>query len=148
MPKSSHALPISTERMRPAFAHRRCDEPLWRHLAQQTISTENLLQLLCIWRCQSSVIRVDVSVSTLQQQPAVVSTTRTVEHYVLSTALSVETLVRKARLPFPVQRQFHFEELGDGGVLSVWTQSVQHCAYGFLPYLRTQTFDGIPFDLT
>ena len=36
-------------------------------------------------------------------------------------------------------------KLGDGGVLPVWTQSGQHCAYGFLPYRRTQAF---PLDLT
>ena len=32
--------------------------------------------------------------------------------------------------------------------LPIWTQSGQHCAYGFLPYRQTQSFDSIPFDLT
>ena len=112
------------------------------------MSAEDLLQLLCIWRCQSSVIRVDVSVSTRWQQSAAVSTTRTVDHSILSTALSVETLVGEARLSFSVQRQVHSNKLGDGGVLPVWTQSGQHCAYGFLFYRQTQAFDSIPFDLT
>ena len=52
---------------------------------------------------------VDVCMSTRYQQPVAVSTTRTVEHSVLSTALAVETLVGKARLPIPVQRQVHSE---------------------------------------
>ena len=42
-------------------------------------------------------------------QPAAVSTTRTVEHPVLLTSLSVETLSGEARLPFPVQRQVYSE---------------------------------------
>ena len=52
---------------------------------------------------------VDVSVSTRWQQLAAVSTNQTVEHSVLSTALSVKTLVGEATLPFPVQRQIHSE---------------------------------------
>ena len=95
--------------MQPEFAHRRCDELLWLHLAQQTISAEKFIQLLCTWGYQSSVIRVDVSVLTRWQQPAAVSTTQTVEPSVLSTVLSVKTLVGEARLPFPVQRQVHSE---------------------------------------
>ena len=95
--------------MQPEFAHRRCDELLWLHLAQQTISAEKFIQLLCTWGYQSSVIRVDVSVLTRWQQPAAVSTTQTVEPSVLSTVLSVKTLVGEASLPFPVQRQVHSE---------------------------------------
>ena len=48
----------------------------------------------------------------------------------------------------PLDVKFILNELGDGGVLPVWTQSGQHCANGFLPYRRTQAFDSIPFDLT
>ena len=44
--------------------------------------------------------------------------------------------------------KFILNELGNGGVLPVWTQSGQHLRYGFLPFRRTQSFDGIPFDLT
>ena len=49
---------------------------------------------------------------------------------------------------FPFSVKFILNELGDGSVLPFWTQSGQHCAYGFLSYRRTQTLDGIPFDLT
>ena len=135
--------------MRPAFAHRRCDEPLWRHLAQQTISAENLLQLLYIWRCQYSVIRVDMIVLPRWQRLAAVSTTQTVEHSVLSTDMSVETLVLvKQGYLSSFNVNFIPNELGHGGVLSVWTQSGQHCAYGFLTCRRTQVFDSLLFDLT
>ena len=48
----------------------------------------------------------------------------------------------------PFSLKFILNELGDGGVLSLWTQSGQHCAYVSLPYRRTQSFDGFPIDLT
>ena len=48
--------------------------------------------------------------------------------------------------PFSVN--FILNEVGDGGVLPVWTQSGQQCAYGFLPYRRAEAFDSIPFDST
>uniref|UniRef100_M4BYR0 Uncharacterized protein n=1 Tax=Hyaloperonospora arabidopsidis (strain Emoy2) TaxID=559515 RepID=M4BYR0_HYAAE len=32
--------------------------------------------------------------------------------------------------------------------MPVWTPSGQHCDDGFLPYHRTQSFDGMPFHLT
>ena len=73
------------------------------------ISTGSLLRLLCTWRCQSSRFRVDPRASTREQQflPAVVLLVRTVEHFVLSAALSVENLAGEARLLSTVTRQVH-----------------------------------------
>ena len=50
------------------------------------------------------------------------------------------------RVPFSVK--FILNELGDSGKLPIWTQSGQHCAEGFFPYRRIQSFNGISFDLT
>ena len=59
----------------------------------------------------------------------------------------LRTLLVKQGYLFPLDVKFILNELGDGGVLPVWTQSGQHCAYVFLPYRHNQTFDGIPFYL-
>ena len=60
----------------------------------------------------------------------------------------LRTLLVKQDYFFPLGVKFIPNELGDGGVLSVWPQGGQQCANGFLPYRLTQAFDGIPFDLT
>uniref|UniRef100_M4B189 Uncharacterized protein n=1 Tax=Hyaloperonospora arabidopsidis (strain Emoy2) TaxID=559515 RepID=M4B189_HYAAE len=59
----------------------------------------------------------------------------------------LRTLLVKQGYLFPLDVKFILNELGDGGVLAVWSQGEQQCANGFLPYRRTQVFDGIPFDL-
>ena len=127
-PKSSHILPSSIEQMWPVFAHRQCDEPLWRHLVRQTISAESLHQLLYIWRCQSSTIRVDVvcrsggSSLLLSQQLELLSTL-----FSQQLCLLRPLLVKEGYL-FPTIVKFILNELGFECVLSVWTQSGQHCA--------------------
>ena len=60
----------------------------------------------------------------------------------------LRTLLVKQGYFFPLDVKLILNELGDGGVLSVWPQRGQQCANGFLPYRLTQAFDGIPFDLT
>ena len=60
----------------------------------------------------------------------------------------LRTLLMKQGYPFPLDIKSILNELGDGGVLAVWPQGGQQCANGFFPYRQTQTFDGIPFDLT
>ena len=60
----------------------------------------------------------------------------------------LRTLLMKQGYLFPFSVKFILDERGNGGVLSVWPQRGQHCADGFLPYRRAQTFDDIPFDLT
>uniref|UniRef100_M4BHU4 Uncharacterized protein n=1 Tax=Hyaloperonospora arabidopsidis (strain Emoy2) TaxID=559515 RepID=M4BHU4_HYAAE len=44
------------------------------------------------------------------------------------------TLLVKQGYFFPLGVKFILNELGDGGVLSVWPQGGQQCANGFLPY--------------
>ena len=61
------------------------------------------------------------------------------QHFKLLSTLSpnssvYEKLVGNQGYLFPFSVKFILYELGNGGVLYVWTQSFQHCAYGFLTY--------------
>ena len=46
----------------------------------------------------------------------------------------LRTLLVKQDYFFPLGVKFILNELGGGGVLSVWPQGGQQCANGFLPY--------------
>ena len=46
----------------------------------------------------------------------------------------LRTLLVKQGYFFPLGVKFILNELGDGGMLSVWPQGGQQCANGFLPY--------------
>ena len=147
-PKSLHVLPSSIEQMGPAFTHRRCEEPYGvikinkpahiestSHTSYLEISIfSDLGRRVCVDPVAAACCCPNISncwsVCMFSIQLYLLRLLLMKEGYLfpLSVMFILIFLVMVAYCPFGLNGQ--------------------HCAYGFLPSRRTQSFNGITFGLT